>query len=283
MKRTCFLVAALLALAWSGTPGRADTPTTREKDPNAVKATTVPFELLKSGHMAVQVKVNGKGPYKLIFDTGAPITLVNNKLAREAGLLEGMPRPAFTLFGSMGEVKIKSLEVGGQKATDVAAVVMDHPTVELISKVLGPIHGIVGFPFFARYRMTLDYQSKTVTFEPNGYNPPDVMKSMLAALTTMGKGPLQLAPAGQWGLVPSKEVGDDDDGVDIKEVIAGSPAAQGGLKRGDRLLTLDGRWTDTVKALYEAAAHIKPGTTVTLKVKRGGKEMPLKVTPAEGM
>ena len=37
---------------------------------------TVPFEMLQkgklvSGHFTVQVKVNGKGPYRLIFDTGA--------------------------------------------------------------------------------------------------------------------------------------------------------------------------------------------------------------------
>src|SRR3954463_14733071 len=80
---------------------------------------TVPFELLKTGHMAVMVKVNGKGPYRLIFDTGAPITLLNNKIAKEAGLLKDVPRPLFTLFGSMGEVKVKALQVGGQNAEDV--------------------------------------------------------------------------------------------------------------------------------------------------------------------
>ena len=44
-----------------------------DKKKEAPKASVVKFELLKSGHMAVDVKVNGKGPYKLIFDTGAPV------------------------------------------------------------------------------------------------------------------------------------------------------------------------------------------------------------------
>ena len=48
----------------------------------------MPFELLKSRHMAVQVKINGKGPYRLIFDTGAPMNLINNKIAKEAGVIE---------------------------------------------------------------------------------------------------------------------------------------------------------------------------------------------------
>src|SRR5271166_4474794 len=103
------------------------------------KAVVVPFELLPSGHMTVMVKVNGKGPYKLIFDTGAPITLLNNKVAKEAGLLKGMARSAFTLFGSMGEVNIGKLEVGKQMANKVPAMVMDHPTVEAISRAFGPI------------------------------------------------------------------------------------------------------------------------------------------------
>src|SRR6202011_2129892 len=114
-------------------PARAEAP--------AAKPVTVAFGLLETGHMTVMVKVNGKGPYKLIFDTGAPITLLNNKVAREAGLLKGMARPAFTLFGSMGEVNIKELEVGKQKAGKVPGIVMDHPTVEAISRVFGPIEG----------------------------------------------------------------------------------------------------------------------------------------------
>src|SRR5436305_133670 len=119
--------AFVLAVALLTAPARAESPARL-----AARPVTVPFAILKSGHMAVQVKVNGKGPYRLIFDTGAPITLVNNKLAKEAGLLKGVPRPAFTLFGSMGQVNVKAMDVGGAKTGDVPAIVMDHPTVELI-------------------------------------------------------------------------------------------------------------------------------------------------------
>jgi hypothetical protein len=261
----------------------ADTP--GKKQPKPV---TVPFELLRSGHMAVQVKANGKGPYKLIFDTGAPLSLVNNKLAREAGLLEGMPKPLLPIFGTMGETKIKTLEVGDAREHNIPAIVMDHPTVEQISRVLGtPIHGIVGFPFFARFKMTLDYQAKTLTLAPSTYKPPDVMKALNNVLTgllfstTMPA--RQIAPAGQWGLSASKRSGDDEAGVDVKSVVPGSAAHKAGLKSGDRLLTLDGRWTDSMEDLYDAAGYVKAGTTVVVRVKRGETEMDLKVTPAKGM
>jgi hypothetical protein len=256
-----------------------DTP--RADQPAPAKPVVVPFELLKSGHMAVHVMVNDKGPYLLIFDTGAPMSLVNNKLANDAGLFKGKMKSPFALFGSQGNVKIKKLSVGGQSAENVDAIVMDHPTVEALARALDkPLCGIVGFPFFARFKMTLDYKTKTMTLVPSGYQPPDIMKAMTSAL--LSPGAKTLAPAAQFGLIAVKEAGDQADGVDIKEVIAGSPAAKAGLKRGDRLLTLDGRWTDSVSDLYEAASLVKPDEKVELQVKRGDKTLRLSVTPVKG-
>jgi membrane-associated protease RseP (regulator of RpoE activity) len=265
------LLVALLAA-----PLRADTP------PKLDKPVVVPFEILKTGHMTVMVKVNGKGPYKLIFDTGAPITLLNNKVAKDAGLLKGVRKPLLPLFGSMGDVKVKELDVGGQKATNIVAIIMDHPTVEAISKAFGPIDGIVGFPFFARFKTTLDYQAKTMTFVPSGFKPPDVLQSMQAALFA-GGGEQVLSSGGQWGLTVSKKSGDEDAGVTVTKVIPDSPAAAAGLKAGDRLLTVDGRWTDSVADTYLAAGHVKPGTTVPVVVKRDGKETTLRIKPLPGL
>ena len=66
-------------------------------------------------------------------------------------------------------------------------------------------------------------------------------------------------------------------------MLAGSPAAAAGLKAGDRLLTLEGRWTDTVADCYLAASFVQPGTSARLVVLRGGKEMELTVKVASGL
>ena len=95
--------------------------------------------------------------------------------------------------------------------------------------------------------------------------------------------PKVLAPAAQWGMIAAKEAGDEEAGVTIKDVLAGSPAAAAGLKAGDRLLTLDGRWTDSLVDLYTAAGYVKPGATAPVVVKRDGKEMTLKVKPVAGL
>ena len=108
---------------------------------------TVPFELLKSKHMAVQVMINGKGPYRLIFDTGAPFNLINTKTAHASGMLKDVKKPLFALFNSMGPAKMKKLELGGLKLEDSTAAVMDHPTVELISKRSGRSKAWSASPF----------------------------------------------------------------------------------------------------------------------------------------
>lgn len=272
MKR--FLVASLLVML-------VVFPTRSEEQKS--KPVVVPFELLPSGHMTVMAKVNGKGPYKLIFDTGAPVTLLNNKVAREAGLLKGVARPPLAFFGSMGEVKVPELEVGGQKADNTPAMVMDHPTVEAISRAFGPIEGIVGFPFFARFTMTLDYQAKTISLVPNGFKPPDVMQAMMTAMmSAANREPKLLAPAAQWGIL-ARETGDEEAGVLVQSVLSNSPAAAAGLLVGDRLLTLDGRWTDTLRDLYTAAGHVKANNIVPITVKRDGKEVRLMVKPVAGL
>ncbi|MFM7152114.1 MAG: PDZ domain-containing protein [Gemmataceae bacterium] len=270
--------AAILGLLILGSVAlSAQEITTRQTD------VTVPFELLKSGHMAVSVRVNGKGPYLLIFDTGAPTSLLNSRVAREANLNTSGGSTLLPIFGPFGEAKIKTLEVGNQKAENISCIVMDHPTVELIAQKLGKkIDGIVGFPFFSRFRLTLDYQNRTMTLQPSGYKPQDVMAAMTSVMIS-GAGKKTLTSAAQWGIQVAKDADDEKDGINIRSVVRGSAAEKAGLKPGDRLLTLDGRWIDTIEDLYEAAVHVKPGRTTPVTFERGGQTQKIMVTPEAGL
>jgi hypothetical protein len=283
--RSLFTAALFVAFA---AQSRAD-------EPKAAAPVKVPFEMLTkgrllSGHLAVQVKINGKGPYRLVFDTGAPMILLSHRVAREAGLLADDKRPARPVgFAFPGQVQVKKIEVGDLAAENLNAIVLDHPTVSAIAEVFGQIDGIIGFPFFARYRTAIDYQAKELTFTPNGYKPADVMQTLMTTLMTGGRrgkdaqAPRVLAPAAQWGLRVDKDEDDEDAGVTVREVFAGSAAAKAGMKPGDRLLTLDGRWTDTVNDCYQAAEAVKPEQVAELVLKRGGKEIRVTVTPVAGL
>src|ERR1051325_588030 len=53
----------------------------------AQKPITIPLEILRTGHAAVKVSINGKGPFRLALDTGSPVTFVSNTCAVKVGLL----------------------------------------------------------------------------------------------------------------------------------------------------------------------------------------------------
>lgn len=246
---------------------------------------TVPFDTLASRHMIVDVKVNGKGPFTLIFDTGAPLTLISGRLAREAKIpsLGGL---AF-LFGGLGQQKIDSLEFGDIQAKKVDAIVMDHPIVDAIARATGKtIDGIVGFNVFGRYVTTIDYQAKTLSFTPSEFQPVNMIEAMMKMMSATAKEQERvpvISPRSLLGIAVEKSGDDAAAGVVVERVFPGSPAARAGVKVGDRLLSIDGRWTDSVADCAEALRTIRPGETASLEIIRDGTRQMLKATLAAGI
>jgi hypothetical protein len=245
----------------------------------------VPFDTLKSRHMVVDVYINDKGPYKLIFDTGAPATLISQKLAKETGVIRVKGKSAAAFFGNLGQQKIKSLKLGALAVSNIDAMVIDHPTVEAIAAAhKEQIDGIIGFNIFGRYNVSIDYQAKELTFAPGTFVPVEMMEMMMAlmfpSLNEIERVPV-LHPKGLLGLRVEKAK-DDDAGVVVREVYVGSPAAKAGVKVGDRLLTIERRWTDSVNDCYEAARDFRPGRDAELEIRREGKKQVVKVRVAAG-
>jgi membrane-associated protease RseP (regulator of RpoE activity) len=270
MKRVALFIALFLAV-----PGFA-----QEKTP-----IVVPFDTIKSRHMIVDVVVNGKGPFTLIFDTGAPVTLIGPKLAKEAKISLGGGLAA--LFGNFGQQKINSFELGGIKLDGVDAIVMDHPVVTVLSNVTGKkIDGIVGFNVFGRYKTTIDYQAKTLSFVPSDFRPVNMLDELMKLITATLENPDReavIAPNSLLGLRVSKKADDGEAGVNVESVFAGSPAAKAGIKSGDRLLTIDGRWTDTINDCVDALRTLRPGDSVGIDIIRDGTKLTLQAKVAAGI
>jgi len=272
------LTTAALAGAtiWLG-PAPAEEP-----GPGAGEPARARFSMLPSNHMVLRAMLNGKGPYRLIFDLGAPITLLSNKAAEGSGAVDAKAPRSF-LFSMRGEAEVRELRVGNLKAEKVPVVVFDHPALGVLSDVLGePIDGIIGFTFFARYRTTIDYQKDEMTFAPVDFEVRDLMKDLPDRIA----GPKVarsrvLAPGGLWGLRLG-EAEPDGRGVRVAAVAPGSPAALAGLAAGDVLTAIDGRWTTSAHDVYAAAASVEPGREAPVAAVRDGKEIALNVRPADG-
>ena len=64
----------------------------------------------------------------------------------------------------------------------------------------------------------------------------------------------------------------------IRQVVAGQPADQGGVKADDVVLAVDGTQIEGPRDLQRIISSTPVGRTVTLKVMRAGKEQDLAVT-----
>ena len=115
-------------------PQEAPAPQTKTEK-KRTKA-VVPFEMLPTNHMLVEARINDKGPYRLIFDLGAPITLLNNRVSEAAGVVKpGTPRSF--LFGMRGEAEVNKLQVGELTADKLPVIVLDHPVLKALEDMTG--------------------------------------------------------------------------------------------------------------------------------------------------
>jgi hypothetical protein len=112
--------------------------------------------------------------------------------------------------------------------------------------------GNVGAGILKRFNITWDYPHNQIFFEKNAnYADPDVFDR-----------------AGIW-------VNLADTGFEVVDVVAGGPAAEAGLKVGDRILAVDGRKAGNDISLYDFRLRLKekPGTKVKLDVARGDQTL----------
>jgi hypothetical protein len=86
----------------------------------------------------------------------------------------------------------------------------------------------------------------------------------------------------RFGIMPGN-YDDDADGVEVGDVYDGTSAGEAGIKKGDRLMTWNGKKITTVENWMEHMAPHRAGDVVDVGVLRDGRVIPIKVTlkPAE--
>lgn len=245
-----------------------------------------PFEMTGSDHFYVEVKLNGKGPYRLIFDLGAPVTLLSVKSARESQAFEKDRKKSRGATGVEGMVK--EMQFGESVANDIPVMIFDHPAITTMSKVLGKrFDGILGYTFFARYRTTIDYQKRLLWFEPVREKTDDIGTSLqdrlldpTAKLPTSVVIPRTSAIGIKVDTAPP--AGDDKSGPPIcrvTEVVENSPAHSAGLKKDDVIVSLGAYWLFAPADLAAALSSAEPGQELKAVVVRDGETIELTVQP----
>jgi Aspartyl protease/PDZ domain len=123
---------------------------------------SMPFELLNN-HIHLDVKLDGKGPYRLLCDTGSN-NIVTPELAKKLGL---KPQGALQGLGAgeksedFGLVTMTTIEVGGATLRDQVFAVFELGWLSAAEGV--PVDGIIGYELFKRFVVRVDYPRRTLT------------------------------------------------------------------------------------------------------------------------
>jgi hypothetical protein len=120
------------------------------------------------------VSINGRGPYKFLFDTGPAITVLDEKIAQQLGL-RSMGWQSFLTFTGAVRIPIARLEtisVGSESLHDIKATYFDLRKVYTL--VYG-IQGILGQDFLSKHNYLINYRDKTILLDNKGE-----LKSMLS-------------------------------------------------------------------------------------------------------
>ena len=111
--------------------------------------------------------INGKGPFSLVVDTGASMTIISPAVARASGVGDRGVRAIAT--GATGNldvrvVKLKSLTLGSTELNSVQVAVMSLATLNRATRLR--LGGIIGYNVLKRFRISIDYALRRILFTP---------------------------------------------------------------------------------------------------------------------
>jgi hypothetical protein len=276
--------AALTAICLAP-PLRADEPVKKDAKP-----IEVPYRTTIPKHILVRAKINGKGPFNFILDTGAPALFVSTAVCKKLGV-----EPDKNSWGTFDKFEIE----GGVVIPKAKGRIEDPFQLEGMNAMGlagAELHGVIGYNILARYKMEIDFTKDKMVWTPLDYDPEapkgmggkggtgglefmgTIMKMFGAFL---GKKPApDVAPRGFLG-VELEQKGDDV--VVVKSVLEKSPAAKAGVKAGDRITKVKGRTIENIEDIQRFIKKLKADEPVSLTVERGKDKMEISFTTGEGL
>lgn len=123
---------------------------------------------------AVDVSVNGKGPFHFVLDTGAGITVLSPACAARLGIDGGTAGRVDGAVGSAAirRVSLGDLRIGTIDLHDVEAAVVPLPLDLTYQGNYGTIDGIVGASFLRHFAVTMDLDGGWAAFQdPQSFVP----------------------------------------------------------------------------------------------------------------
>jgi predicted aspartyl protease len=147
----------------------------RDRGGNEADTVTIPSRRC-ANYFLIDARLNGRGPFTFILDTGSSQTVVAPHVAR---LLKDDSRPVdMYAEGSQGRrqdvssvIRVRELEIGDARLSGFEAIALD---LSQIQATLGTnIDGILGYPAFRDVLLTVDYPGSAIRIARGDLPRPD--------------------------------------------------------------------------------------------------------------
>jgi hypothetical protein len=197
--------------------------------------------------MTVEVKVNGRGPYRFLVDSGADTSVVGLRIARELQLPMGTPAilNSITARSVVDRVKVAELSLGQSTIRDLEVPALKEGD-------LGG-EGMVGIDALVHQRLMMDFETQVIKVE-DARLPAIEMDGEIVVRARRQRGQLILTE-----VVAAR--------LPIEAVIdTGSEVTIGNIALRDRLIRGGAK-----KKLFTVAATGVTGVTVDLEMARIGE------------
>src|SRR5215472_3472178 len=123
---------------------------------------------IEAGAVIVEVSIDGRGPFPLMFDTGAQDTVTPETAAALGLKTEG----SGTARDSSGDrvtitfTRVGAVRLGEAEMTDQPFAVLGLPRYVADRGSRQPLAGFIGWELLARFAARLDYDDETLTLTP---------------------------------------------------------------------------------------------------------------------
>lgn len=205
----------------------------------------IPYRLTVPKHIMIRAKINNKGPFNFILDTGAPALFLATSVGDKLGI-KADPKTGWATF--------ERFEIEGGLVIENAKGIIQTPFQLEGMNGMGlagaELHGMIGYNLIARYRMEIDFTKDKMVWTPLNWEP-------------------ELPFRASQGAVIGVELADDKNAARIKGVVAGGPAKKAGILAGDRIVKVLGQKVGNFDDLKRVLGGVRAGDKVDVTVERG--------------
>jgi hypothetical protein len=154
------LPAAILLLNTQAVEEPAPPPQLQELTVTAAEPRYVaPTRRDRIGRIWAPVLINGRGPFRLVLDTGATNSAVTAKVAEALGMTLDYPG-TITLQGATGSVKVPAITV---ESLEIGELLMEPKRLPIVPDALGGAEGILGTEGLGDKRITIEFRHDRIT------------------------------------------------------------------------------------------------------------------------